>query len=373
VRPLIGLRRAEVRRLAEQAGLRWREDSSNLDPSFARNRVRDLLLPRMAEIGGEAAVEELRRFAEVVERLERDLAARTAELCWRPLAARHATRRHDDGALGGVLRRAALSRLPAALRRRALWRLVVEGTTRAPGRRLLALLERDIEHEKCARHTLPGGWSLVLRKESMELHPPAEFLALAPRQPWLPFPERAPRAERPRSAAWVARTQSPREAVVLPVPGSVTLTDGRRIVCEVTSGPADRPVPRDPKVVELDASALPSHLLVRAPVEGDRFHPLGAPGSRPLRRFLADARVPRGERRLVPLVLDGERIVWVAGLRVAQASRVVATSRVRLRLELHGGPRGASDAPDASTAASAGPASRQLELPFERGAPGSAG
>ena len=40
VRPLLGLERADTRRLATAAGLPFADDETNLDPAFARNRIR---------------------------------------------------------------------------------------------------------------------------------------------------------------------------------------------------------------------------------------------------------------------------------------------------------------------------------------------
>ena len=45
----------------ERAELRWREDASNDDARFARNRVR-ALLPRLGRLGGPASLENLRAF-----------------------------------------------------------------------------------------------------------------------------------------------------------------------------------------------------------------------------------------------------------------------------------------------------------------------
>lgn len=45
VRPLLGVRRAEVEAYLKSLGQRWREDSSNLDAAFTRNRIRHELLP----------------------------------------------------------------------------------------------------------------------------------------------------------------------------------------------------------------------------------------------------------------------------------------------------------------------------------------
>lgn len=338
VRPLLGMRREEIRQLLRAAELTWREDRSNGDPRFLRNRVRNQLLPRVAEISGERGVEHLRRFAQAVEHLENDLSARTAQLTWTPLPAVGATRRREDRSLGGALPRSRLGSLPRALRRRALWRLLLEATQQAPSRALLDQLVSELDQSGCARHGLHGGWIVRLSRSSLELHPPLEKLlagpAGGPRQHDFGFGESARTA---RPSAWLTSLAAPSDGFVLPAPGSVTLPDGRRITASLVPHDAARPIPRSPSVVELDARGLPTTLRVRWPAQGDRFHPLGCTGSRPLRRFLADAGVPSRERRLVPLVFAQGELMWVAGLRPAHPRRISDSTQARLRLELHSG------------------------------------
>jgi tRNA(Ile)-lysidine synthase len=48
IRPLIGVTRSEVLEFLRARGIEWREDSSNLDLRFARNRIRHELLPQLA-------------------------------------------------------------------------------------------------------------------------------------------------------------------------------------------------------------------------------------------------------------------------------------------------------------------------------------
>ena len=52
VRPLYKATRSSARDLLRRRGWCWREDESNLDPVFARNRVRAQLLPLLSEISG---------------------------------------------------------------------------------------------------------------------------------------------------------------------------------------------------------------------------------------------------------------------------------------------------------------------------------
>ena len=161
VRPLIGMRRAEVRRLLSDRGLTWRVDSHNVDPRFSRTRVRHGLMPTLRRLGGEEAIENLRAFGQAVETLEDQLAGATAHVAWSPAPWAAASRGPEEVHLGGVVPRPLIMRLAPTLRRRVLWRLIVEGTGRAPARTLLQAVLSDLGAARCTRHTLPGAgpWS----------------------------------------------------------------------------------------------------------------------------------------------------------------------------------------------------------------------
>ena len=49
LRPLLGVRREELRQYLQQRGLDWREDESNADLSIPRNRLRADVLPVLEE------------------------------------------------------------------------------------------------------------------------------------------------------------------------------------------------------------------------------------------------------------------------------------------------------------------------------------
>jgi tRNA(Ile)-lysidine synthase len=65
VRPLLGFRRAALLEFLRERGQAWREDSSNRDIAFLRNRVRHRLLPVIGEEFGEAAIEHMGELAEI--------------------------------------------------------------------------------------------------------------------------------------------------------------------------------------------------------------------------------------------------------------------------------------------------------------------
>lgn len=327
LRPLLHMRREEVRALLGASGLEWREDSSNLSPRFTRNRVRGGLLPAIEETCGPEGLANLRRFAGAVEGLESELAQRTAHLGWETPPDLDGPER-CTGRFGGTLPRRALTELAAPLQRRALARLLTEGTGETPSREVLDRVQLDLTRGTDTRTTLAGRWTLQMRGEEVRIAPPtgADEDQAGPAGGGL---------------AVAAAPQVLRGAgLQLGVPGTVRLPDGRTLTAELIDLPAGADVPRGSDEVHLDASDAPRLLRVRNPQPGDRFQALGAPGKRPLVRFLADAGVPSDERACVPLVLLGEEIVWVAGQRPSERRRVHAHTTQRLVLRLEAAPPG---------------------------------
>jgi tRNA(Ile)-lysidine synthase len=82
----------------------------------------------------------------------------------------------------------------------------------------------------------------------------------------------------------------------------------------------------------VDASEIGDPLVVDGVRPGDRMRPLGMEGTRKLSDLLVDAKVPRDDRPSRPVVRDGERIVWLAGVRMSEDYRVGPKTRRAVRL-----------------------------------------
>jgi tRNA(Ile)-lysidine synthase len=118
VRPLLGFTREETTAYCEGRGLGWRDDPSNAEDGYARNRVRNRLVPALTEIHPAASsnvlrtAELLRDEAEVLDALV------DAELGG------------ANGSARGTIELRRLAELPGALRRLVVQRLA----DRAAGR-----------------------------------------------------------------------------------------------------------------------------------------------------------------------------------------------------------------------------------------------
>ena len=73
-------------------------------------------------------------------------------------------------------------------------------------------------------------------------------------------------------------------------------------------------------VFDLDRLELP--LTLRQRRDGDRFHPFGMQGTKKLKDLLIDAKLPRQERERVPVLMDGDEIIWVVGYRTSESFKI---------------------------------------------------
>ncbi|MGE5223193.1 MAG: tRNA lysidine(34) synthetase TilS, partial [Omnitrophica WOR_2 bacterium] len=85
----------------------------------------------------------------------------------------------------------------------------------------------------------------------------------------------------------------------------------------------------------IDASRVIQPLLLRCRRSGDRFQPLGMEGHQlKLSDFFINQKIPRRVRAGWPLVVSGEEIAWIPGMRLAHPFRVQASTQRYLRLQL---------------------------------------
>jgi tRNA(Ile)-lysidine synthase len=266
VRPLLGVSREEVLRHLAERGLAWREDPSNADPAFLRNRVRHELLPYLESRFNPKIRETLARTAAVLADEDRLVAARADKL------AAAALRPDRDGI---VLSRTLLNAAPRALARRVVRRALegaggLRGVSAGHVERLLTLLASKAPSGR--RLPLPGGRVALFRFDEVRVGPRTS--------PPTPF------------------------AYPLDVPGRVDLPDGRALEAETDAAVSNEETARV-------AAPAGEPLLVRTRQPGDRVFRRGREVS--LKRFLMEQRVPADERGRLPLVAAGSRVLWVGG------------------------------------------------------------
>lgn len=288
VRPLLSVSRNEVEIYLESLHQNWREDESNRDRRFTRNRVRHDLLPLLE-----------REFNPNIRALLSDAAevSRAEEEYWQALVERQLVQRlksHDVALVERPISDTCQHRLllegfpdlPLALQRRLLKAFAEDAGLTVDFEHIDKLLRCALGH--LSKAELPSGWLAERRGDYLELQSPESATISAPGYDYL-----------------------------LPVPGEVriaqlSLTVRAQIIAEESAREA-----RGGSL--LSAALIGPELTVRNWRPGDRFWPAHSRSEEKLKRLFAEKRIPAEQRPSWPVILQGAKIVWVRGFPVARA------------------------------------------------------
>lgn len=271
VRPLLGRRRTEIEAYLRERGVAWRTDETNASQEPRRNRVRHSVIPALETVNSGC----VRHIAETASRLRAD------EALLQTLAAALLAESELDG---GHDRRRLLT-APEPLRARALMRLAAIGRAdvfASDVARLSALLGGRTG----ACIELSDGVSAWVDDRCVFIGRPEALAAFE-----VPF----------------------RQDGVTSTPYGSFFAERADRFCR----------PETPNEAYVDLSALPAALVARSRRDGDRFYPLGAPGSRKLSDCLIDRKVPRSFRGM-PLLASGQEVLFVPGYTISERIRVNA-------------------------------------------------
>ena len=269
VRPLLQTRRRLLETYLAEIGQDWREDSSNRDLRHARNRVRHGIVPRLERTLNPSVRETLAETADI---------ARSEEDYWQKEVDRvlpevwPAERR--------ILEPTALAALPLALRRR-----VVRAAAESLGLRLeFRQVEEILELAGGGTRSvmLPQGWVISLGTGGLQFHSPS-----------------------PAAAA------NSDYAYSLSVPGAVEVPEaGTRFEAALVSGSASSGYNPDHM---LDPALLQKELTVRNWRAGDRYWPAHSKAPKKIKELLQERKLTGSERKLWPVGVSGQEIVWLRG------------------------------------------------------------
>ncbi len=274
VRPLIEVRRTEVLSFLKEHGIAWREDSSNQDRSFARNRIRHDLLPSLEREWNPNLTEVLAGTAQVAQDEERYWQEVTDKACEGHLVLRPSA----------VLFRADwLAALHPALARRALRK----ATLLAKG----DLLRVDMRHIEGILTLARGqNGSGRLQIPALEAFRSFDWIRLGPpanSRPEYDFQVQAP-----------GRLQAP--------------NGGWELVFEQGS-PESPSGYNGMESEQLDWGRISGTLRMRNWRPGDQYRPLGHAKEVRVKSLFEQERIPLWDRREWPVITCEEKIVWTAG------------------------------------------------------------
>ncbi len=307
IRPLVEIFRKEVEEYCEINNLEFYLDSSNSDTSFLRNRIRLDLLPLLSQEYNPQIGKILFRMSKNL-REDADLIRRRGKKEFEEILVEEREGKNQSWL---VLDREKLFRLHPALQKRVLR----EGIRRIKG----DLKEINSEHldsvldlggkRGMKQLSLPG--NLVIQKQYKDLLIKRGEFKNIPFARYLAIPGKTD----------LTQINLTLEARLFPVKrgsflASSDFMDSRKKVVsyKVNGFPEEE--------VFLDFDKLKPPLFLRNRKKGDRFCPLGMKGSKKIKDFFIDLKIPVEKRGKIPLLLNGGKVVCVVGHRIDERFKV---------------------------------------------------
>lgn len=293
IRPMLEISRPEVETYLRSLRQEWREDSTNKDVAYGRNRVRHELLPILERDYNPNIREVLSEAAEV---------AREEDACWDALIkriAKDAVELHNGSTVvrfGGVASRSL------AIQRRLLRYAAATAELQLDfqhSEQILGLLHKH----SGAQIRLPNGWGV------RRIGPSSIILKLL----------------------ILADPETYRFEVTVP---SETLLPPVRTLVRLTLVHQERDSQRYNPASLLHAAKLKQPLVLRNWQPGDRMRPLHRGSEERLKRLFQEKKVQQESRALWPVLLSGDQVVWARDFGVAaDFAAPEATEAVRVEIE----------------------------------------
>jgi len=300
IRPMLDVPREEIVAFLRRHHLEWREDLSNREVFFLRNRVRHELLPMIEE-----------RFNPSI----RDALCRTVEILsnenqWMNLLAGKMLGQYtrSDGSLTIPGLR---DEHPAARRRMLrLWLVAAGVAVEHLNYDTICRADRLIE-KNCGSGALDLPSGLVIRRQYDRL----ALVKSSAEKSTVPFR---------------MRVQVPGETLPAEKGFCVITTIESGIVKDKCRGPGSIPARASIRLSSIGKRGI----FIRGWKAGDRIAPVGMSGSKKVQDIFVDGKVPACRRNEVAIFECGGEIIWIPGYRVARGWEIIDPSLPALQIRV---------------------------------------
>lgn len=289
IRPLLDVNRHEIEQYMEERGLEFRQDSSNSNMLFLRNRIRHELLPYLRDYNPNIC-KRLNTTASVLAD-ENKLLESIAMSQLNQAVAQH------TNTLTFSVR--WLLEQPIAIRRRIL-RLALE--------RLAGNLDNlSFDHIEAIQHILESP------KPNTKLSLPQGVTAV-----------------REYDIVKFCNLKSSFQERINPIriytPGIYNLSNDSALNVSLCSDMPDYfNLSEDTAVIDLEKVPFPWD--IRSFVPGDRIMPLGMIGTKKVKNLFIDKKIASSKRNLIPIICSGNTLAWICGVCLSNLAKVDLNTR----------------------------------------------
>jgi len=289
IRPLLNVSRSEIEAYCEAHNLNPRIDMTNLEPVYARNRLRLELLPLLQSQYNEGILSALNRLAQIAredkeylyEQVDKvkDIVSQEAGICKIP--------RREYGELHSAVGKRLIS---ATFKEMGL----LQDMTAVH----LDGADNLFRQGKTGdRMDFPGGYGLRISYNEGELYKVGSK------------PDRREEAQENRSFVYPVPMNGDTQ-----IPELNALLKVKILQREQCPHPPHRD--RYNVCLDLAGTGITDRMVIRLRRPGDYIVPLGMKGTKKLQDFFVDEKIPKAERDKTPLLCSGQEVLWVVGYRI---------------------------------------------------------
>ena len=291
VRPLLEVTKEQLLEHCREAGIVPREDISNADPKYLRNRIRRELLPLLEEKYNPNIAQALLNLAHLAKQDSCFIESHAREVFADVVKEITANKQY-------IIKRKQIETMHLALQSRVI--LLI-----------LYYLKSDTRFEKKHIHMVIdwisepfSGGILQLANGIVVVREP-EYVRITYRD--------------------FLDGRALEEPLLLPSGETIELPDGSCLITDVVKVDHAEALRSSDILVKFDADKLNSaKIYCRSRKDGDRMSVWGMKGSKKVKNILIDAKVPAYERNRIPVIVSGEEIIWLAGIQRSNCAPVTA-------------------------------------------------
>jgi len=304
IRPLLAERKETLIDYLRKQNISYCQDSSNLDRSFLRNRIRLDLLPYLQENYNPSISETLIQTCKILQSEDHFLNRLTEESFKQIVHFDHGIKLGDTLPCPKTahIQVKTFQQCDKAVGRRILEKLCWQMEARPSFRVIDQLLNLIHRGQNGSEVHLEKGLRAMKTGNTVTFSHPAGI-----------------KAYRGRGVRYPTVHKEIEKVGKYPFPALdriLSLT-----ICSYT------PELLQSSTLMVDAESITFPLLLRSYHAGEKFRPLGSPGRKKIGRFLSDQKIPKDKRPTYPVLLSGNRIIAVIGLQIDDDFRVSESTR----------------------------------------------
>ncbi len=298
IRPLIEISRKQIVNFLNESGIEYRQDSTNENSKYLRNKIRRDLIPYLKKEFNPKVEENLAQTAQILRQEDEFVRQHVFSAMESPYIQRKPNRIS--------LNIQYISGLQKAIRFR-LFKALLESLNPAKNGfsfiHIKSLEELTYNQKSGKRISLP--LSIIASREYNNLILERKNI----------------------------RPQKIKYEYKMSVPGSVWVRE-KNINVHLQIVTKDNIDFKKDKKVYMDLDKIRQPLILRNRREGDWFDPLGMSGRQKIKALFIDHKIPRDQRDKVMLIADGLSIIWIENMHLSDRVKITAQTKNVLLVEI---------------------------------------